>query len=145
MVAHVSATTERSYGLENMTASLRRVLVHPPREADLKLWREYGWRSEPDAAGIAREHEAVCELLAGAGAEVVLAETPVTGDPDAIYVYDPALISDEGAILLRPGKAGRREEPGALGGDLVRAGVPNAVVLEERAEAEGGGARLYDQ
>ena len=114
MVAHVSATTERSYGLENMTASLRRVLVHPPREADLKLWREYGWRSEPDAAGIAREHEAVCELLAGAGAEVVLAETPVTGDPDAIYVYDPALISDEGTCRSRARSRSRRWRRAAI-------------------------------
>ena len=107
----MSATAERAYGLSNMTAPLRRVLVRSPRADDLRFWREYGWRSAPDPADIAREHDALCELLAGAGAEVVLAETPDPGNPDAIYVYDPVLIADNGAILLRPRKEGRGGEP----------------------------------
>src|SRR6185436_382241 len=81
----------------SMTAPLRRVLLRPPQAGDLRFWREYGWRVEPEAAGIADEHKALCELLAGAGAEVVLAEAPVKDDPDAIYVYDPALNADDGA------------------------------------------------
>jgi dimethylargininase len=94
---------------------------------------------------IAHEHEALCALLAGAGAEVVLAEAPATGDPDAIYVYDPALIADEGAVLLRPGKAGRRGEPEALGIELERAGVPIAGHLDEPALAEGGDLVRLDE
>jgi dimethylargininase len=121
-----------------MTAPLRRVLLRAPRADDLGAWREYGWRAEPDPVGIAREHEALCELLAGAGAEVVLAEAAVDDDPDAIYVYDPALIADGGAVLLRPGKPRRRAEPEALGRDLERAGVPIAGRLEEPQLAEGG-------
>src|SRR5947199_380360 len=73
------------FGLPNMTAPLRRVVLRAPQEADLRFWREYGWRAEPDAAAIAREHEALCELLSGAGAEVVLAESFLDGAPDAIY------------------------------------------------------------
>ena len=94
---------------------------------------------------IGREHEALCDLLAGAGAEVVLAETPVEGNPDAIYVYDPALIADDGAVLLAPGKAGRRDEPEALGVDLARAGVPIAGRLGEPAVAEGGDLIRLDE
>jgi dimethylargininase len=145
MVVKVSATTERAYGLANMTAPLRRVLLRAPRAEDLRFWREYGWRSEPDAAAIAREHAALCELLAGAGAEVVLAEDTVSGDPDAIYVYDPALVADGGGILLRPGKAGRRGEVEPLGADLERVGVPVAARLEEPALAEGGDLIRLDE
>jgi len=141
----VSATAERAYGLSNMTAPLRRVLVRAPRAEDLRFWREYGWRSAPDPADIAREHDALCELLAGAGAEVVLAETPDPGNPDAIYVYDPVLITDDGAILLRPRKKGRAGEPDAVGADLERAGVPIAGRLGEPALAEGGDLIRLDE
>lgn len=141
----MSATAERTYGLKSMTAPLRRVLLRPPRPEDLSSWREYGWRAEPDPAAIAREHEALCELLTGAGAEVVLGETPVPGNPDAIYAFDPVLIADRGAILLRPGKIGRRGEPEALGADLELAGVPIAGRVEEPALAEGGDLIRLDQ
>jgi N-dimethylarginine dimethylaminohydrolase len=67
-----------------------------------------------------------------------LDETPHGPDPDAIYVYDPAIVADSGAILLRPGKEGRRGEPGAMGADFVEAGVPIAGQLDAPALAEGG-------
>jgi len=43
-----------------------------------------------------------------------------------------------GAILLRPGKPGRRGEPAALERDLTDAGVPILGRLEDPATAEGG-------
>jgi N-dimethylarginine dimethylaminohydrolase len=141
----MTAATERLFGLQNMTAPLRRVLVRAPRADDLRFWREYGWRAEPDACAIAREHEALCELLAGAGAEVVLADGPVEGDPDAIYTYDPALVADRGAVLLRPGKELRRAEVDALATDFERAGVPVAGRLSGPALAEGGDVIRLDE
>jgi N-dimethylarginine dimethylaminohydrolase len=129
---------QRTWGGQTMTGRLQRVLVRAPRPADLDAWRDYGWRSKPDAAGLAREHEELCALLAGAGAEVVQAGVAPDGDPDAIYVFDPSLITDRGAILLHPGKPGRRGEPAALGQALEAAGIPIAARLEPPATAEGG-------
>jgi dimethylargininase len=131
--------------MRDMTAPLRRVLVRAPRPADLRFWREYGWRAEPDAGAIAREHDGLCELLAGAGAEVILGEGEVGGDPDAIYTYDPALVADTGAVLLRPGKELRRGEVEALARDFERAGVPVAGRLEGPALAEGGDIVRLDE
>jgi dimethylargininase len=129
---------EKLYGCQSMTGSLRRVLVRAPRADDLYGWRMCGWRAEPDPARIAREHEAFCSLLADAGAEVVLAESAATGDPDAIYTYDPALVADEGALLLYPGKECRRAEVDAMAEDFERAGIPVAGGLSDPAWAEGG-------
>ena len=126
------------YGSQSMTGPLRRVLVRAPRAEDLHGWRSCGWRAEPDPAALAREHEAFCAILEAAGAEVVLAESAAEGNPDAIYTYDPALVSDEGALLLNPGKEIRRAEPTALGEDLERAGVPIAGRLSGEQWAEGG-------
>jgi dimethylargininase len=126
------------YGCQSMTAQLRRVLVHAPRTEDLHGWQMCGWRAEPDPVGIAAEHEAFCKLLEGAGAEVVLAESPAEGNPDAIYTYDPALVADAGALLLYPGKECRRAEVAALAEDFERAGVPVVGRLEDPEWAEGG-------
>ncbi|MGH3023399.1 MAG: dimethylarginine dimethylaminohydrolase family protein [Gaiellaceae bacterium] len=130
--------TAPRFGAQSMTGRLRRVLVRAPKPEDAAVWRAYGWRAEPDAVELAREHEAFCAQLAEAGAEVVLAQTPHGPDPDAIYAFDPALVADPGAILLRPGKEGRRGEPDTMGADLVEAGIPIAGKLEAPALAEGG-------
>ena len=140
----MSATATKSYGGQTMTAPLRRVLVRPPSAHALGRWREYGWRDEPDAARIAAEHEAFCALLADAGAEVIVAE-PVDDDPDAVYTFDPAIVSNRGAILLRPGKAGRVREVDAIRGDLEAAGVPIAGRVGEPGCAEGGDTLWLDE
>jgi N-dimethylarginine dimethylaminohydrolase len=128
----------------NMTGELRRVLVRPPG-TDFSRWREYGWRSEPDAARIAGEHEGLQAALAEVGAEVVVAGPATDGNLDAVYVYDPAIVSDRGAILLRPGKEGRRGEVEAMRADFEAAGVPVAAELREPALAEGGDTLWLDE
>jgi N-dimethylarginine dimethylaminohydrolase len=129
----------------DQTGTLKRVLVRAPGADDHLAWREYGWRAEPDPARAAAEHEALRAELELAGAEVVVGSTPVDGDPDAIYAYDPVLLTNRGAILLRPGKPGRRREPDALAKDLADAGVPVIGRLEEPATAEGGDLFWLDE
>ncbi|HEX3266432.1 MAG TPA: arginine deiminase family protein [Gaiellaceae bacterium] len=132
------------YGCQSMTGELRRVLVRRPQPEDLQEWVTCSWRAEPDAAAIAREHEAFCELLEGAGAEVVLAESPAR-NPDAIYTYDPALVADAGALLLHPGKRCRRGEVEAMAADFERARVPVVGRLEDPERAEGGDCCWLDE
>jgi dimethylargininase len=135
----------RPYGCPTMTGTLRRVLVRAPRAEDVAGWRAYGWRSEPDFGRLQAEHEAFRTILSDAGAEVVLAETPLGVCPDAIYAYDPSLVTSRGAILLRPGKEGRQAEVEAMAADLVEAGVPIAGRLEAPATAEGGDTVWLDE
>ena len=137
--------TARQFGCQSMTAPLRRVLVRAPRPEDAAFWQTYGWRYEPDPGAMAAEHEAFRALLADSGAEVVVAETPHGPDPDAIYTYDPAIVAEAGAILLRPGKEGRRGEPDAMAADFVEAGVPIAGRLDAPALAEGGDTVWLDE
>jgi dimethylargininase len=133
------------YGCQSMTGRLRRVLVRAPRAEDLHGWRAYAWRAEPDPARIAEEHDAFCTLLADTGAEVVLAGSSAAGNPDAIYTYDPALVADAGAILLHPGKEGRRAEVASMADDLKRAAVPIAGRLHDPQWAEGGDCCWLDE
>ncbi len=127
-----------------MTGELERVLVRPPLAADGTRWQEYGWRAAPDHAAAAREHELLCGILEDAGAEVVVSEHD-PGNPDAMYVYDPVLVGMQGAVLLRPGKQGRRSEPAAIAPVLEAAGVPIAGRLDEPAFVEGGDTLWLDE
>ena len=141
----MSTTDERTFGGQTLVAPLRRVLVRAPDPPALARWREFGWLAEPDPAVAAEQHEALCELLRGAGAEVVYAGSDVGEDPDAVYVFDPVIVSDRGALLLRPGKEGRRGEPVAIAEDLRAFGVPVAFEMAEPATAEGGDTMWLDQ
>ncbi len=67
------------------------------------------------------------------------------GNPDAIYTYDPVLVGDEGAALLRPGKEGRLAEPEGIGAALEAAGVPVASRMAAPATAEGGDTVWLDR
>ena len=126
-----------NYGSQAMWGDLQRVLVRPPLPADANHVERYGWRGVPDAAAAAAEHEELRALLAAAGAEVIVSEHD-PGNPDAIYVYDPVLVGDDGAALLRPGKEGRLGEPDGIGASLEAAGVPVASRMTAPATVEGG-------
>jgi N-dimethylarginine dimethylaminohydrolase len=132
------------FGSASMTGRLERVLVRPPLAEDAEHWRAYGWRAAPDVAAAAVEHELFRGLLEAAGAEVVVSHHDA-GNPDAIYVYDPVLVGPAGAVLLRPGKEGRRAEPQAIASSLTSAGVPIAAEVEDPALVEGGDTVWLDE
>jgi dimethylargininase len=139
-----TSVSQRAYGARSMWKPLRRVLVRPPRASDAGRWRELGWRDAPDPVAAAAEHEALRELLVGAGAEVVVADGE-DANPDAIYVYDPFLVGDEGAVLLRPGKNERLGEPQALEPALAALGVPVHARIEAPGRVEGGDTVWLDE
>jgi len=120
-----------------MWGDLERVLVRPPLPADADHIARYGWRGVPDHAAAAAEHEGLRALLEASGAEVLVSEHD-PGNPDAIYVYDPVLVGDGGAALLRPGKEGRLGEPAGIGQSLEAAGIPIASTMAAPATVEGG-------
>ena len=76
--------------------------------------------------------------------DVVVGTEPVPGDPDAIYAYDPTLVTDAGVMPLRPGKEGRREEPAIVAAELAAAGCTVLPALEAPATAEGGDMFFLD-
>ncbi|HLY94483.1 MAG TPA: arginine deiminase family protein [Gaiellaceae bacterium] len=119
-----------------------RILVRAPHPDATSSWQELGWRSAPDPAALAREHELLCARIEDGGAEVVRAQ----GDPDnldSIYTFDPALLTRDGVLLLRPGKPARRQEPESL--ERCLDGVPVVGRLAEPALAEGGDMFWLDE
>ena len=136
---------ERRFGGQTQVEPLRRVLVRSPETVDLGRWPACGWVDEPDVALAAKQHDAFCEILREAGAEVLFASSELAGDPDAVYTCDPAIVSDRGALVLRPGKEIRRRESAAIAEDLRALGVPVVLEMAEPATAEGGDTMWLDE
>jgi N-dimethylarginine dimethylaminohydrolase len=133
--------TDRAFGAQSMTADLREVLVSPPEGAFARAYDEpsFGFL-RPCNIGVARaEHDGLVEALTRLGVTVhVLHEPRGNDDPDLAYVFDPMLVSDRGAIPLRPGKPNRAGEPAILEGWMAEFGIPTAGRIEAPGTIEGG-------
>lgn len=127
------------FGSQSMIGPLRRVLVKRPDEAfgsaDPARWH---YTVRPDLDEARREHDALVEILADAGAEVIEHPESQPDRADAIFVFDPALVTDRGAVMLRMGKELRRGEEAAMARRFQEIGVPILGELEGSATAEGG-------
>jgi len=134
------------FGVASMVEPLRRVLVKRPEECfavdDPAAWHYAG---RPDLAAARREHEALVEILRGAGAEVVDHPEPQPGRADAIFVFDTVLMTAAGAVVLRPGKPLRQGEEQAMARRLGELGVPILAALDGEARAEGGDLLWLDR
>lgn len=127
------------YGAQSAVAPLEHVLVHPPHDAFGTAFDdpEHGYR-EPVDLGLARkEHEAFSDLLRELGV-IVHELTSNSASPDIIYQYDPALVTDRGAILLRSGKPNRRGEENFVARWFATAGVPIVGRIEAPGTVDGG-------
>ncbi|MEN9936597.1 MAG: hypothetical protein RLZZ387_3176 [Chloroflexota bacterium] len=139
-------TTQKLYGAQNMYGPLKRVLVRRPDDAfaveDPALWH---YTSRPNLGRAQEEHDALTALLRAAGAEVIEHSAPQPGRADSIFVFDPALITDRGAVMLRMGKELRRGEEQAMAARLEEIGVPVSYRLHGDALAEGGDLLWLDE
>jgi len=129
----------RPFGCQSMVDPLRRVLVKRPDDTfsvpDPTRWHYTG---RPELAKAQEEHDGLVALLKEAGAEVLYHEARQEDRADAIFVHDPAIVTDAGAIILRMGKELRRGEEPAMAGRFEELGIPILRTLRGTARAEGG-------
>lgn len=129
----------RTYGAQSMTAPLRDVLVKRPGPAFGAAFDgpEHAFLHPVDLDLAQREHDAFVEMLASLGPRVHVLETEVAS-PDLVYTFDPLLVSDRGAIPLRPGKPNRLVEPAAIEAWTAAAGIPTTGRIQAPGTIEGG-------
>jgi dimethylargininase len=131
--------TTRRFGAQSMTADLHEVLVKRPGPAFGAAFADarHGFLRPVDLPRAQREHDALRALLEGLG--VTVHELGVeTSSPDLVYTFDPALVTDRGAVLLRSGKPGRRGEEEALAGFFAAQGIPVVGRVEAPGTVDGG-------
>lgn len=127
-----------TYGAQGMAGRLLRVLVNRPGERFGAAHESEGafYAEAVDLPRAQAQHDALVTLLEDAGAQVERLDHEA--GPDSVYTYDPALVCDGGALLLRSGKPIRRPEAPAMGEWFERNGIPVLARLEAPALADGG-------
>lgn len=134
----------RRFGGQSMIASLRRVLVQSPgTEYNAENWRAWGLPGEPDVEQAVRQHAQLVDILEGAGVEVEYLRDSSSLTADA--TYDPALITNEGAVMLRSGRPERRAEVMPMARRLIELGVPIIGSLRDEGYVDGGDALWVDR
>ncbi len=131
--------TPRGYGAQSMTAPLRDVLVKAPAQAFGRAFDDpaHGFLHAVDLEVARREHEAFVDVLARLGPTVHVLDEELD-EPDLVYTFDPLLVTDRGAIPLRPGKPNRAGEPAVLERWMAAAGIPTLGRIEPSGTVEGG-------
>ena len=127
------------YGAQSMTDRLVDVLVKRPGPAFGRAFDDpaHGFHHPVDLEVARREHDAFAELLASLGPTVHELDAE-TDSPDLVYQFDPLLVTDRGAIPLRPGKPNRRGEELVVEAWLNARGVPTLARIEAPGTVEGG-------
>ena len=129
----------KDFGAQSMTDPLQRVLVKRPGSAFGAAFddQRHGYLHPVDLDLARKQHEQLLVLLADLG--VHIDELGVeTDDPDLVYVFDPALISDRGLIALRCGKPNRLGEETVVEAWAADAGIPTAGRIEAPGTVDGG-------
>ena len=133
------------YGAQGMVGRLRRVVMRRPGEAmaaaDPAAWH---YTAAIDAAEARSAHDAFATALNAWGVEVIYHEEPLPDHSDSVFVFDPVLVTDRGAVVLSMGKERRRGEEEPLTRTLQDCGVPVLGRLEGEARAEGGDTLWLD-
>lgn len=128
-----------------MVGRLRRVVMRRPgpemAAADPATWH-YAGPIDLDEARAA--HDAFADALRAWGVEVLYHEAPLPGRSDSLFVFDPALVTDRGTLVLSLGKELRRGEEEPLARTLQDCGVPVFGRLQGDARAEGGDTMWLD-
>ena len=129
----------RTFGGQSMTAPLREALLKAPGAAFGRAYDDpaHGFLHACDLEVAQREHAAFAEVLASLGTTVHLLDGE-TESPDLVYTFDPLLVTDRGAIPLRPGKPNRLAEPAAIEAWTRDHGIPTIGRIEAPGTIEGG-------
>ena len=131
--------TDAAFGAQSMTAPLREVALRSPGQSFGRAFDDpaHGFLHPVDLELARRQHGALCELLERLGVRVHVLDDDGLG-PDSVYVFDPLLITDRGAIPLRSGKPTRLGEEAALESWTKQAGIPTLGRITGPATVDGG-------
>jgi N-dimethylarginine dimethylaminohydrolase len=132
------------FGSQSMVAPLRRVIVKGPEEAFRSRdqiqneWKGLGYTRPPDLNLAASHHTEFARLMKDAGAEVLGLPVDDRTGLDSLYVHDPVLVTDRGAIIFQTGKVARRGEGPAFADAFKKWDVPILGTIDGPATAEAG-------
>jgi len=135
----------QGFGGQTMVAPLKRVIVRRPAVvASGEEWRALGYLHPVDQVKSEEQHTVFRGILASQDIEVIEAGPDIPGELDAVFAFDPSIMTNAGAVLLRPGKVLRRREVMFAEDSYRRLGIPILGQIEEPGMVEGGDTMWLD-
>jgi dimethylargininase len=133
------AAVAHRYGGQTMTAQLRSVMIRrPARPLTERAWEAFGYAHPVEQPLAEREHAALRRLLMDNGVEVIEAGPDEDGLLDAIFAFDPSIMTDQGAIILHMGKELRQTEGYLHEKTYAELGIPILGRVKDPGTVEGG-------
>ena len=109
---------------------------------DYKRWHYTG---PLDIGEAQREHDAFTDIMRKEGVEVIYHPEIQLDHADSIFTYDPAIITDEGAIMFQMGKKLRKGEDIPMERRLKELDIPIHYRIHGEATVEGGDTLWLDE
>jgi len=139
------------FGCQSEVDQIKTFLLKHPKDAFMSQeyiqsqWKELNYLASPDYDKALKEYDNFVEYLKKSISEIYyLPQNDKTG-LDSIYVHDPVIITNKGAILCNMGKEKRRAEPQAAGEFLLELGIPILGVITGEGKLEGGDVVWIDE
>ena len=139
------------FGSQSEVDRIKILLLKHPKDAFLSQenieaqWRELNYSACPDYERALEEYEYFVRLLKKTAAEVFFQPPSHQTGLDSIYVHDPVLITNKGAILCNMGKAKRQGEPEAVRKFLLELGITILGSISGEGRLEGGDVVWFDE
>ncbi len=141
----------KAFGCQSMYAPIRRMALKHPRQAFISRknleaqWQSLIYFGCPDYENSLAEYEKFVGILEQFDFEIHYAPEDDSTSLDSIYLHDPLVVSERGAILCSMGKAARAPEPAAAEKYLREMGVPVIGRISGRGKLEGGDVLWVDE
>ncbi|MBW1903066.1 MAG: amidinotransferase, partial [Deltaproteobacteria bacterium] len=139
------------YGCQSEIGPIKSILLKHPKDAfyDQEYvnanWKDLNYIGYPDYETVVKEFDAFAAVLKKEASDIhFLPENSKTG-MDSIYTHDPALITENGAILCNMGKKQRQKEPSAMGQYLTELDIPILGSISGAGRLEGGDVVWLDE
>jgi len=139
------------FGSQSEVGKIKSILLKHPKDAFInqeeiaKQWKGLNYTGIPDFEKALKEYELFVELLKIHIPEIhYLPQDDRTG-LDSLYVHDPVIITEKGAILCNMGKEQRQGEPEAAGDFFHNIALPILGSISGEGRIEGGDVVWLDK
>lgn len=139
------------FGCQSEVDQIKSLLLKHPKDAFISLdniqsqWKELNYLASPDYDKAIKEYENFVEYLKKSIPDIYYLPQNDKTELDSIYVHDPVIITNKGAILCNMGKEKRRAEPSAAGEFLLEFGIPILGSITGEGTLEGGDVVWIDE
>ena len=139
-----------NFGCPSEIGSLQKILLKHPRESFInqenidRQWEKLHYLDRPDFQGVMKEYEAFESCLKKFSSQLFyLPGDNVTG-LDSVYIRDPLIMINQGAILGNMGKTQRLGEPASVAKFLESLHIPIIGTIAGDGTLEAGDVVVWD-